>query len=159
MKKDKQPSMDIPKPANLLEWLGDMLKLENFDRAELVDTMLQTYITTCSEENPDELDNLVMYLQNSTQNEEFKKALNNINLGVAMTFIAEDDLQYQQAVRRLLFDSRQDSQYSRNMKLYYLNNLGKDEFSGITFNDEEYKVVKQRMDYLKDEYLKINNLK
>ena len=155
MKKDNPTPEDKTSKANLLDWLADMLKLEDPERQEIVEAMLQTYITTCADENPDHLDNLVLYLQTPIHREEFRKAMNNVNLAVAMTFTAQDELQYQQAIRRLLFDSRKDSQYSKTMKLYYIDNLDQDAFSGIAFNDAEYQVIKNRMNYFREEYLKI----
>lgn len=143
----------IPKPANLISWLSDMLLLENLERENIVDEMLSTYIETCADYSPNTLDDLILYLQTESHRLEFKKALNNMNLVVAITFIAESEQQFQQAVRQLLLESRQDSRYSQTMKFYYLDNLGKDDFSGIVFNDEEYKKIHNRLMYFKERYL------
>lgn len=148
----KNNNYDIPKPANLLNWLSEMLLLENSDRIKIVDNMLSTYIEICSEEFPEVLDDLILYLQSDSHRKEFKNALNNMNLVVAMTFIASNEQQFNQVVRLLLLESRQDSRHSQAMKLYYLNHLDKDDFSGMVFNEEEYKTISSRLIYFREKY-------
>lgn len=149
---NKAINYDIPNPANLLNWLSEMLLLKNNDRIQIVDTMLTTYIETCAEEFPEVLDDLILYLQTESHRIEFKNALNNMNLVVAMTFIAKNEQQFNQAVRLLLLESRQDSRYSQTMKLYYLNHLDKDDFSGMVFNEKEYEIISSRLSYFKAKY-------
>lgn len=143
---------NLPKPANILDWLEEMLSLENASRTHIVDSMLTTYIQTCADLFPQHLDDLVLYLQTHTNREEFKKALNIINLVIAMTFIAQTDQQFQQAMRQLLLESRHDSVPSQIMKLYYLNNLDQDDFSGIVFNEQQYQEINDRILFFKEKY-------
>lgn len=143
---------DLPKPANILDWLEEMSDIEKTDRATIIDSMLSTYIQTCIESFPDQLDDLTLYLQTHKNRIEFRKALNTINLVIAMTFIAQTQQVFEKAMRHLLSESRQDSVHSQFMKLYYLNHLNQDDFSGIAQTEQQYQEINERILFFKQKY-------
>lgn len=144
---------DIPNPSNLLEWLDIMLDINHHERSLIIDKMLLAYQETLLENNPQQAFLLNHYLDDKSGLIEFKHALNNINLLLAMTFIAQSQLQYEQAVRRILLDSRKDSMFSQQMKLYYLHHLKNEDFSHIVLHNVEQSHIIQRLHYFEDTYL------
>lgn len=149
---ETQTSVANSEQNNLLEWLNDMLAFQEEERHEIVEEILNSYIATLADEHPDKLKSLLNYLKSSENNLLFKKALNSINLVVALTFMAKDENQYQQGVRRILMDARTDGEHEKFMKKYYIQNLDQDDFSGIIFSQEDYDLILQRFVFFQQTY-------
>lgn len=138
---------------DLMIWIDDMLLLQDEERQEIVDNMLSSYIDTCSEEYPDTLGDLLIYLQEEENRIEFKKALNNINLVFSIIFTVNSRVEYYQAIRKLLSYCKTDNIHIQTMKKYYLNNLDRDDFSLVIYNDKEYSILLERINDFKEQYM------
>ena len=150
----KKPDyLEFPDTSNLLDWLGEALALKDEERQEIVDSMLQSYVKILADDDPAQLDALVLFLKESKENRKnFKQSLNNINLIVAMSFMVDDETQYNQVVRRILMACRQDSIYSKKMIFYYLNNLDQDNFKGIVENEADFALIVRRLAFFRENY-------
>lgn len=99
------------------------------------------------------LERLVTWLDDNDHFIEFKKGMNVINLLVMLSYMVPQDVKYDRAMRLCLMHSRQDNEFVRDMKEYYLNNLSEDEFSGIAQNEAEYQIIVGRLKAFEKEYL------
>lgn len=142
------------KPPSIMNWLSNMLDFNKIgqERQDIVNDMLASYIKSIAEDYPEHLESLVEYLQNYEQRFHFKSALNNINLVVTLSFMIQEEKDYQQAIRLIMFHCREDEHFAKFMKLYYLNHLDIHDFSGIVQNQAEYQHIQQRLNYFKEEY-------
>lgn len=139
---------------SVMQWLSTMLDFNQIgqERQDIIDDMLASYIKSIAQDYPEHLDSLVEYLQHHEQRLLFKSALNNINLVVTISFMIKEDKAYHQAIRLIMFHCRNDEQFAKFMKLYYLNHLDINDFSGIVQNQDEYQNIEQRFNYFKEEY-------
>lgn len=99
------------------------------------------------------LERLVAWLDDNEHFIEFKKGMNVINLLVMLSYMVPQDVEYDRAMRLCLMHSRQDNEFVRDMKEYYLNSLSQDEFSGIAQNEAEYQIIVARLRAFEKEYL------
>jgi hypothetical protein len=128
------------------------------ERGLQVDEMIESYLADLGyqargdEDKEHYLGELLGYLDNNENFVAFKKAMNLVNLLVTLSYMIVPEADYERAMRFCLMHSRQDHPFAREMKLYYIQSLSQDEFSGIARNAEEYQIIMQRLSKFEQEY-------
>jgi len=157
-----------PHKTDLVSFMQDVLSFmdreddESNERGLAVDNMVESYLADLASQGNNShthhdkqlyLERLVAWLDDNSHFIEFKKGMNVINLLVMLSYMVPQDVEYDRAMRLCLMHSRQDNEFVRDMKEYYLNNLSQDEFSGIAQNEAEYHIIVARLKAFEKEYL------
>lgn len=127
--------------------LNQIIESQRNEQKEAAQGALDEYLENLNEIDNAKADVLVGKLKDEKYNNNFQNSLMQMSLliSAAMVINAASENEYSKIQKKVLFDSRQDDQDVKDMRLFYAQTITTEELSQVLNSEEEKNIYNKRL--------------
>lgn len=140
--------------------LNQIIESQKNEQREAAQGALEEYLENLTEMDEGKAGKLQDKLKNEEYNDSFQSSLMQMSLliSAAMVITPESENEYMKIQKKVLFDSREDDEDTKEMRLFYAQTITTEELAQVLNTEEEKNSYEKRLNSFIDSYKELHQI-